>query len=101
MAKRRVASGGRGRSTIALLLVGFVVVAAVVIFRRTSGIRREGQLRDLERQRVELAGRRARLEGEIRELSSRARLAPVAEQRLHMKVPGDSQTVLLDVPDAR
>jgi cell division protein FtsL len=97
----RVKKRGRGRSLVAVLLVGFVAVAAVVIFRRSSGIKREGELRDLERQRVELAGRRARLEGEIRELSSRGRLAPVAEQRLHMKVPGDSQTVLLDVPVTR
>jgi cell division protein FtsL len=96
-----VSSGGRGRSLVAVLLIGFVAVAAVVIYRRSSGIKREGELRDLERQRVELSGRRARLEGEIRELSSRARLAPVAEQRLHMKVPGDSQTVLLDVPVTR
>lgn len=93
--------GGRGRSLVAVLLIGFVAVAAVVIYRRSSGIKREGELRDLERQRVELSGRRARLEGEIRELSSRGHLAPIAEQRLHMKVPGDSQTVLLDVPETR
>lgn len=92
---------GRGRSRIALGLVLFVMLGSGVIYRRSLGIKREGELRDLERHRQELAGRRARLEGEIRELSSRAHLAPVAEQRLHMKIPGDSQTVLLDVPVTR
>ena len=92
---------GRGRAVVPIGLIGFVLVASIVILRRDYGIRRETELRELERQRVELAGRRARLEGEIRELSSRARLAPVAEQRLHMRVPADSQTVLLGVKETR
>jgi cell division protein FtsL len=91
---------GRGRPIVALLLVGFVLVATGVIWRRSFGIAQSRELRDLDRQRLELEARKARLQGEIRELSSRARLAPIAEQRLNMHVPNASQVIYLPRPSA-
>jgi hypothetical protein len=38
---------------------------------------------------------RVKLEIEIRDASGRARLVPIAEQRLHMYVPPDSQVIIL------
>jgi cell division protein FtsL len=96
VAKRKVAR--RGRSRVALALVGFVLVAAGVILRRSYGITEARAMRDLDRQRGQLAAERAQLESDIRDLSSRARLAPVAEQRLNMHVPHDSQIVILPRP---
>lgn len=93
MAKRRVK--GRGRPIVALILVGFVLVATGVIWRRSFGIAQSRELRELDKQRLELEAQKARLQGEIRELSSRARLGPIAEQRLNMHVPNDSQVINL------
>ena len=99
MASRAVKRGGRtrprGRSLVALALVGFVLVAVGVIWRRSAGFARERELRALDGRRAELEAQRARLELDIRDLSSRARLAPVAEQRLNMRYPNDSQVVYL------
>ena len=99
MAKRKVAP--RGRRWVAAALVGFVLVAAGVILRRSYGVTEARAMRDLARQRDQLLAERAQLESDIRDLSSRARLAPVAEQRLNMHVPHDSQVVILPRPVRR
>jgi cell division protein FtsL len=89
------ARGLRRRSLIVLVLLGFFMVATGVIARRTFGINQARTLRALERQRDALDASRVKLEAEIREASSRARLVPIAEQRLHMYVPADSQVIIL------
>jgi len=94
----RGSRGGRGlgrRSIIALVLLGFFTVATGVIARRTFGINQARALRALERQRDAVDASRVKLEAEIREASSRARLVPLAEQRLHMHVPADSEVIIL------
>ena len=88
----------RGRSIVALLLVGFVVVAAGVIWRRSYGVARAREQRTLETRRGTLEAERAKLEGDIRDASSRAKLARVAEERLNMHVPSDSQVIRLPRP---
>ena len=101
MAKRRVGRGRLSRrSLVALLLLGFVLVATGVIARRTYGIAQARVLRDLAGQRQALEAERVRLEGAIREASSRARLAPIAEQRLQMHVPSPEQVIMLPLPPA-
>ena len=96
-ARRTTRKGGRGRQ-LALLLVGFLLVATGVIWRRSYGIARSRELAELDKRRVQLEARRTQLESEIRDLSSRARLAPIVEQRLQMHVPTDSQVVILPRP---
>lgn len=93
MAKRRVAR--RGRGWVALALLGFVLIAAGVIWRRTAGIAQSRDLRALEQRRMQLESERAQLESDVRELSSRSVLAPEVERRLDMHVPNDSQVVIL------
>ena len=83
------------RSLVVLGLLGFFVVAMGVIARRTYGIAQSRSLRDLERQRDALEASRVKLEVEIRDASSRARLGPIAEKRLQMHVPADSQVIIL------
>ncbi len=97
MAKRSVAP--RGRSVVALLLLGFVLVAVGVIWRRSYGYKESRVVRSLEDERDQLVARKAKLESEIREASSRSRLAPIAEQRLQMRVPPDSQVIILPRSD--
>lgn len=82
-------------SLIVIVLLSFFMVATGVIARRTFGISQARSLRALERQRDAVDASRVRLEAEIREASSRARLGPVAEQRLRMYVPADSQIIIL------
>ncbi len=80
----------RGRSVLALLLVGFVLVAAGVIWRRSYGSILAREQHKLEDQRAALEAERAKLKGDIRDASSRSRLAGVVSQRLDMRDPSDS-----------
>jgi len=92
----------RGRlsrgSIVALALFGFVLVATGVIARRTYGIDQARALRELARRRQALEAERVKLDGEIRDASSRSRLAPIAEQRLNMHVPSPEQVIMLPPP---
>ena len=90
---RKVAS--RGRLSFALLLLAFVLIASGVILRRTYGMSGTRELQALEARRSGLVAERLRLEREIRLASSRARLQPIAEQRLQMHVPTEDQVVYL------
>ena len=86
------------RSFIALVLVGFVLMATGVIARRVLGVAAESSILRLRQRRDGLEAERIRLEGVIREASSRARLQPIAEQRLNMHIPSPDQQVLLARP---
>ena len=88
------------RSIVALALFGFVLVATGVIARRTYGIDQARALRELDRKRQALEAERVKLDGEIRDASSRARLAPIAEQRLNMHVPSPDQVIMLPPPSS-
>jgi cell division protein FtsL len=90
----------RGRTRVAIGLVAFVLVAAAVIWRRSVGLREAAEVRRLDVQRATLDGEVTKLESTIRSLSSREKLGAVAEQRLHMRVPDDSQVIVLPSPNA-
>jgi type II secretory pathway component PulJ len=99
MAKRGVggrSSRRRGRSVVALALLGFVLVATSVIWRRTYGISQSRLVQRLERQRSDLQARRAQLRRDIREAASRPQLTPIVEQRLRLRMPSDSQVIYID-----
>jgi cell division protein FtsL len=94
MAKKRRVAPGR-RSLIALLLVGFVLVATGVIARRVWGVRQQTEIRKLRQTRDGLEADRIRLEGAIRDASSRTHLQPIAEQHLNMHIARPEQQVFL------
>ena len=94
-AKGRKGESLGGRSLIMLGLLGFFVVAMGVIARRTYGIAQSRSLRGIEQRRDAMHAARVKLEVEIRDASSRARLGPIAEKRLQMYVPADSQVIIL------
>jgi len=62
------------------------------------GIARAREESRLEQRHAALRAERAKLEGDIRDASSRATLARIAEERLHMHIPNDSQVILLAKP---
>lgn len=99
MAKRAVSRRrGRGRPLIAAVLLGFLLVASGVIWRRSYGISQSRELRQLEERRAQLTAEAAKLQADVRQAASRASLAPIAERRLNMHVPNDSQVVILPRP---
>jgi len=106
MAKRAVAAKGggrvtrrRGRSVVALTLFGFVLVATSVIWRRTFGLSQSRTVQLLERQRSDLRAQRAQLQREIRDAASREKLTPLVEQRLRLRMPSDSQVIVIEKKD--
>jgi cell division protein FtsL len=99
MAKRSV--GRRGRSVVALLLLGFVLVATSVIWRRAYGVNQARAVQALDVVRVQLEAERAKLESEIRDAGSRRRIQSIAEQRLRLHIPNDSQVIVLERPTVR
>ncbi len=94
-AGRRAGGRLRGRAVVGLWLLGFVLAASAVIWRRSAGIAQARELRELDRRRAQLAAERTALESDVRTAASRARIAPIAESRLGMRVPADTQVVFL------
>jgi cell division protein FtsL len=99
MARRAKRGSPRGR--FLAILLGIFILAMGVIARRTLGIGQTRAIRQLQERRDAADAARVRLEAEIREASSRARLGPVVEQRLHMYVPPDSQVIILPRPQPK
>lgn len=95
---KKLTRRARGRSIVAVVLVGFVLVASGVIARRVLGVRWQNEIRKLQEQRAALDAERVRLESAIRDASSRARLQPIAEQKLNMHIPTAEQQVILSRP---
>ncbi len=97
MTKRRTSRPRqrRGRSFVALALVAFVLVASLVVWRRSVGVAESRTLEALRREQAQLEARKAQLERDIRDLSSRAVLAPIAERVLGMHVARDDEQVFL------
>jgi cell division protein FtsL len=97
MAKSSVAPRRRGRTTAALALIGFLIVAVSVVARRSAGRTLQRDLTMQERTRTQLSGEVTKLEADIRSASSFTRLRPLVESTLGMRVPADTQVVDLQV----
>lgn len=78
-----------------MLLLGSL---AVVAWRQTEGITREQALREAQSEREIAEAERVDLERRVRELTSRSRIVRVARDRLGMRLPTDSEIVLLRDP---
>jgi hypothetical protein len=85
----------RGRWIVAGGLIAFVVVSAAVIARRSLGHREGLALTALQRKKSALESERVRLGQQIRDGSSRSVIVPIAERRLRMHLPTESQIVML------
>ncbi len=92
MAKRGLK---RGRWIVAGGLIAFVVVSAAVIARRSFGHREGLALTALQRKKASLESERVRLGQQIRDGSSRNVIVPIAERKLGMHLPTESQIVML------
>ena len=87
----------KGRHWLMLWLVVFVCVLLAIAARQGAGFRTARRLGELREQRTALEARRAELERQIRVASSRQVLVPLAERRLGLHQPSDSEFTLLPV----
>ncbi len=87
----------KGRHLLALWLVALLAALWLVIARQTASLNAARALADLRQERAQLEGRRAELERRIRAAESRAVLLPRA-QRLGLRLPADTEIVLVPVP---
>jgi hypothetical protein len=85
----------RGRWLVAGGLTAFVIAAAAVIARRSYGHSEGLELTALERRKTALQSERVKLQQQIRDASSRSVIVPLAERRLGMHLPSESQMVML------
>ena len=99
MAARRVAPKRRGRTTVALFLLGFLIVTVGIASRRAYGRTLQKDLTGIERTRAQLSGEIIRLEAEVRTASSRNNLGPVVEATLGLHAPSEAQVIDLPVTE--
>jgi len=91
----------KGRHWVAIWLAGFLVTAAAVVWRQTEALATVRQLRALQQTRGALEATRADAIAAIRHAQSRAVLVPLAQARLGLRLPQDTEIVILQVPTPR
>lgn len=85
----------KGRAWVAIGLTAFMLVAAIVVWRRSEGVRTARDMRRLADTQRALVSERLTLERDIRTASSRGRVIAEAERRLGLHVASDAQTRIL------
>jgi hypothetical protein len=91
----------RGRHWVAIWLASFLVMAAWVVWRQTEALATVRQLKALQSVRGALEAAAADDVGAIRHARSRAVLVPLARSRLGLRLPLDSEIIILQDPRAR
>jgi hypothetical protein len=91
----------KGRHWVAIWLASFLVMAAAVVWRQTEALATVRQLHALQAARGALEATRADAIAAIRHAQSRAVLVPLAQARLGLRLPQDTEIVILQVPRAR
>ncbi len=89
----------RGRSLVALGLLLFVAVMALVVWRRSVGVATAREIQLMEADRRSLRAERVTLENDLRRARSRRRVVQEAERRLGMHVATEMQTRYLTDSD--
>jgi hypothetical protein len=93
---RRAARGPlKGRAWVAMGLVAFLMVAAMVVWRRSVGVAAARDMRRLSEVQRGLLSEKTTLERDIRAAMARRRVIAEAERRLGLHVASDAQTRIL------
>jgi hypothetical protein len=85
----------KGRHWVAIWLVLTLGALWVVAARQAAGYRDATALRDARTERARLEGRKADLERRVRAAQGRAVLVPRAQHNLRLRLPADSEIILL------
>ena len=91
----------KGRHWVALWLAGFLLVASVVVWRQTEALATARELRQLEATRGALETTKAGASASVRRARSRAELVPLVASRLGLRLPQDTEIVILQGPRTR
>jgi hypothetical protein len=85
----------KGRAWIAIGLGVFMVVASLVVWRRSVGVATARDMRRLSDRQRALIAEKTTLDRDIRSATSRSRVIAEAERRLGLHVATDAQTRML------
>jgi hypothetical protein len=85
----------KGRAWIAIGLGVFLVVASLVVWRRSVGVATARDMRRLSDRQRALISEKTTLDRDIRSAMSRSRVIGEAERRLGLHVATDAQTRML------
>jgi len=91
----------KGRHWVALWLLAFLLTALVVVRRQSAALEASRELQQLHRTRSALEVSRSGLIGEIDRAKSRAVLVPLAQRKLGLRLPQDSEITILQEPRPR
>ncbi|HEX2092465.1 MAG TPA: hypothetical protein VHG28_08685 [Longimicrobiaceae bacterium] len=86
---------GRGILRLAAPLLLLLGSLSLVVWRQAQGVTLHREIRDLEGERAITEAERLELATRIQALQSRARVVRVARERLGMRLPADSEVVLV------
>lgn len=101
-ARKRSPSRARsGRVLVAMGLGAFIVVTAIVVFRRSEGTRVAREMRSMEGELKDLRSKKITLKTQLRGATSRATVIREAEKRLGMHVATEAQARSLSEAGAR
>lgn len=93
---RKGAGGGARGPKILLILVGFVLLAVGVSYRRVYGFKQERLIGAMRQRREALVDEQLKLQDAIRIASDRKHIMEIAQTRLGMKMPELNQVI--DLP---
>ena len=85
-AARKTRTPLKGRTIVALSLVGLVCLSAIVVWRRTRAVAEAKNIRELTAQKRSLISMRVTLERDLSDLTDRRHIVAAAEKRLGMHV---------------
>lgn len=91
----------KGRHWVAIWLAGFLAVALTVVWRQSAALQTTREVQALEQTRGALENSRSAVIGAISQARSRAVLVPLAESKLGLRLPLDSEITILQEPRQR
>ena len=91
----------KGRHWVAMGLAAFLVVALAVVRRQSASYILAREVEALGKTRGTLEAQRSALIGRIEHDKSRAVLVPLAQRRLGLRLPQDSEITILQDPRPR
>ena len=103
MAKKPRAKGGavRGRHWVMLWLGLFLGVALLIVWRQSTALATSRELQQLQKTRGALEVSKSAVIADIHRARSRGVLVPLAERRLGLRLPQDSEITILQDPRPR
>lgn len=98
---RAPSTGFKGRHWFVIWLLAFLACALLIVRRQQTAFATSRELQQLQQTRGALEVSKSALIGEIHKARSRAVLVPLAQQKLGLRLPQDSEITILQDPRPR